>query len=171
MPRFALLVALVVVSTAAAAVPVTMTFTASGFAPAGAPQDPVSGSVTWEAAGFPGTITALTGINLTIDGHAYTLGEIGFVDPFSINFKLIGGVGGAVTGLAAGTDDFQLFMSHAGADVGFAYTSSNISAIIFSASSVVTEVIVGTSVPAPMTLVLFGLGLAGLAASRYRRPS
>jgi len=166
--RFALLVALVVVSTAAAAIPVTMTFTASGFV-TGAPQDQVSGSVTWEAAGFPGTITALTGINLTIAGHVYTLGEIGFVDPVG-PFKLIGGTLNAVAGLNGGTDDFQIIMAHDGGVADMAYTTQGTVAG-FGAGTVSLDVIVGTSVPAPMTLVLFGLGLAGLAASRYRRPS
>ena len=77
--RFALLVALVVVTTAAGAIPVTLTFTASGFGP-GAPQDPVTGSYTWEADSVTGDIAALTAVNLTIGGHTYTLGEVGFSD-------------------------------------------------------------------------------------------
>ena len=164
--RFALLVALLVVSTAAAAVPVTMTFTASGFN-AGAPQDPVSGSVTWEAAGFPGTITALTGINLTIAGHAYTLGEVGFIDPFGTR-KLIGGLVNGVTGTLLGTNDFIMGIFHNGAPAQFVYSTASSGGV---AQFLSVDVSVGTSVPAPMTLLLFGLGLAGLAASRYRRPS
>lgn len=70
-----------VMTAAASAAPITMSFTASGFENAGTQypglNGPVSGSISWDGASVNDPISALTGIDLAIAGHTYTLAEVG----------------------------------------------------------------------------------------------
>ena len=63
----------------ARAIPVTVSFQATGFTGVGVPPvDPVVGSIVYDAASTTSNINALTSINLTIAGHTYTLAELDF---------------------------------------------------------------------------------------------
>jgi len=63
--------------TPASAIPITVSFTASGFQD-GAPTDPVTGSIVYDAASTTAPPNSLTSIDLTIAGHTYSLDEVGF---------------------------------------------------------------------------------------------
>lgn len=73
-----------VMALAASATPITMSFTASGFQNAGTQypglDGPVTGSLSWDGASVNDPIAALTGINLAIAGHSYTLPEVGVIN-------------------------------------------------------------------------------------------
>lgn len=69
-------------ATTAHATPFELTFTATGFGPgifssSNAPQSPVSGSILFTAASLGAAVTSIDAIDLTIGGHAYTVGEVG----------------------------------------------------------------------------------------------
>jgi hypothetical protein len=167
------LLALVFPFGSAQAIPITLNFTASGFTPQGgvspAPTNPVTGTIVWDAASTTSAINSLTSINLTIAGHAYTLGEIGFA-PSGANM-FIGGLVNGPAGASAGFDDFVIgwnattlvpsfFFYAVPTNTGTAWntvTFPNFS--ITAATATVSE---------PVTLVLLGLGLAGLGIRRKK---
>jgi hypothetical protein len=63
----------------ARAIPITVSFQATGFTGVGIPPaDPVVGSIVYDAASTTSNINSLTSINLTIAGHTYTLAELDF---------------------------------------------------------------------------------------------
>src|SRR5690348_5491616 len=79
-----------------------LNFTASNFSAAfgspAAPNDPVSGSLVWEAAGIREPILSLDSISLTLDGHNYAVSEIGY-DRADFPYNGIELVGGTINGL------------------------------------------------------------------------
>src|SRR5258708_4241210 len=96
-------------SSPARAIPITVSFTASGF-PARAPADPVTGIITYDAASTTASINALTSVSLTIAGHTYSLGELAFASNVD---QFIGGALNGVGGLDLGTNDFALVWDQA----------------------------------------------------------
>jgi hypothetical protein len=103
---------------------VTLEFTATGFG-SDAPQDPVSGTFTWDADTLYGTINTLTSVNLSIAGRDYQLADLSFESPW-------GPVGSAIYGalnyrtVVTGTDDFFFDWVHTTSPAGieFIYTSA-----------------------------------------------
>ena len=91
------------IGTPAHAIAITVSFQASPFQ-AGAPTDPVVGSIVYDAASTTSTINSLTSINLTTAGHTYTLGEVGFLSPFGADQFIYGLING--TTIVNGTNDF-----------------------------------------------------------------
>ena len=86
--------------------PVTLTFTASGFG-VGAPTDPVSGVIVFDAASPNDIINSIISVNLTIAGHAYGLGDTTFAN-LSSTLQRFGGSPGGAAGLLNNTNDFAL---------------------------------------------------------------
>ena len=154
-------------STAQAGV-VTTVFTASGFQ-AGAPADPISGTLTWKAASQVSPIEELLSIDLTIAGHTYGLGEIGF------NGFVIGGLVSGINAVdaSANADDFLLSidpLTEQFASPFFYGVQGVTNQIWFSTTeSLNVRFEEGGAVPEPGTLALAGLALAGIAALRRRK--
>src|SRR5664279_2742838 len=81
--KFATLVACSLLLTSAAhAMLITVSFTASGFVPntgsSPGPFDPINSTIAWEAESATSRITSLSSISLVIGGHTYNLGDLGF---------------------------------------------------------------------------------------------
>ena len=108
----------------AQAVPITAQFVVGDFTDLTAPTDPVTGSIVWEAASPYDPIESLTSIDLTIAGHAYTLGEIGFLSPGTTN--IVGGTVDGVDWITTRKNDFYLFWDRETlAPIYFAYTTED----------------------------------------------
>jgi hypothetical protein len=116
--------ALLLAATPASALLFRVSFTAEDFGP-GAPADPVSGFVEYNANSITSPIQSISSIGLTIDGHVYTLAEIGFISPASID-HLVGGTINEIDGLIGGTNDFALVWNiQTQAPSLFVYTTEN----------------------------------------------
>ena len=155
------------VASAAHAMPITVSFTATGFVPSlgsnPAPVDPVSGTIVWDAASVNSPINSLTSISLLIDGHTYSLGEIGFENFTTVVF--IGGLVSGINSVVPATDDFFFEWDFATlTPFMFIYASSLHFPPVWS-SNTFPQVTV-TTTPEPTTLALLTLGLLGMAAAR-----
>ena len=153
------------------AAPITMHFTASGFS-AIAPVDPISGTVKWEATSPNAPIDTFTSIDLTIAGHAYSLGDVGFlIDPGNPNRFFIGVPG--INTVTGNTNDFVLawFGDSLTGDL-FAYAvEGTLSAFITRSVSSFQVTADATGAPEPASGALLALALGSLAMMRRRRAS
>ena len=136
----------------AAAITQTYKFTVSGFG-AGAPDDPISGSatVTFDPLAGINQTGGVDAINLTIDGHIYTVPEVGYFFYASLGDLLVGGFINGVTAVSFHTTDFfaawhldPLSITKA------AYSTPTTEVFTTTTGSV-------TTVPEPATLALLGL--------------
>ena len=164
---FALILLSVCAATYAHAIPITVSFQASGF-PAGAPTDPVVGSLVYDAASTTSNINSLTSVNLTIAGHTFTVGELGFTSPFGSQ-QLIGGLLNGVNGIGSGTDDFLMQWNETTLiPVNFIYSTpaSIVASTNFTQFSVTATV---PTVPEPGSLALLLAGATCLGIARRWR--
>lgn len=158
------LFALFLAATPASAIPFRVSFTAEDFGP-GAPADPVSGFIEYNANSITSPIQSITSISLTISGHVYALAEIGFISPFNID-HLVGGTITGIDGLIDGTNDFALVWNILTQTPSlFVYTTENTDTVFqtgtFSQFSVVdTSVVVPE--PASLWMMISGAVLLGL---------
>jgi len=145
--------------------PILVSFTVAGFG-VGAPQDPISGSIAYDAATATSNINSLTSINLTIAGHVYTVGEIGFISTGF--FQEIGGTVNTVSGLSAFADDFFLGWNEATlTPFDFIYGTSN--SYLYDQSSVGFQQFSVTATPEPATLPVMLTGGAAMAMLGWLR--
>jgi hypothetical protein len=135
--------------TPASAIPITVSFTASGFG-GGAPTDPVAGSVVYDATSTTAPPSSLTSINLTIAGHAYSLAEVGFDDS-----TLIGGLINGVDAVMNNTNDFFLsWDASAITPVAFVYSCASCNTDFLTFTFTQFSVTAGAAVPEPNSLTL-----------------
>lgn len=151
-----------------------MHFQVAGFAVSNGnppPVDPVTGTIVWEATGIHDPVQSFDSIDLTLDGHSYSIEEIGFLPwPYPPGDVVIGGTISGVQALVNLTDDFSIEWNQSSLiPDGFIYSSSRLSGIwtvgdptSFTAFSI-------TEVPEPSTISLFSFVLFGAGAWRLRQ--
>jgi hypothetical protein len=86
------------------------------------PQDPISGSITFQADTFGANIDAITDVSLLIDGHSYQTNEING-EPVGDGY-FFGGLLNGINTIGWGTNDFWI---HAFTTIGgsFSYASTS----------------------------------------------
>jgi len=152
--------------TPAFAIPITVSFTVTGFL-AGAPTDPVTGSVVYDAASTTSNINSLTSINLTIAGHSYSLAEVGFVEGFPDN-TVIGGLINGIGTVAANTDDFFINWDTSTLHpVLFAYSCATC-VVYFGFTFTQFNVTAAAAVPEPSSLTTLLTGILGFCVFLLR---
>ena len=137
------------------------------------PTDPVTGTIVWEAAGIHDPIQSFDSIKLTLDGHIYSVDEIG-VPPsgYPMTDGLIGGTLNQVYQVLDHTDDFSIeWNQNSLTPFDFTYSSSQRSGIWFvSINSPVNFTAFSIrEVPEPSAIALFSLGLLGTGTWWFRR--
>ena len=170
---------------AANAVIVTMKFLATDFiAETGGvpgtypvPTDPINGIFVWEAASVHSTIGSLISAGLTpIDGHDYTLGEIGFLSPVSSveptidpNLDAIGGLLIDPVGVQPGTNDFSIgWYRDTLTPFMFVYSSENYNVPVFISQTFPEFSVTAVPIPAALPLMLSGFAVLGLTGRRRK---
>ncbi len=108
------------------AAPSLVSFTVSGFDPA-APQSVVSGSILVEIDDVTKKVTSISEVTLTLNGHAFTIAEVGFSE--YRNYNIVGAQGeglGSLSGISHGSpyDFWLLWNKDTGLPREFAYTGS-----------------------------------------------
>lgn len=89
------------------------------------PTDPIIGTIMWEATGIRDPNLSIQSINMTIDGHSYSVGELAYEPDSYYDNAIIGG-GPAARNMPFGADDFWIRWDHADTllPYDFAYVSS-----------------------------------------------
>jgi hypothetical protein len=146
--------------TPAFAIPITVSFTVTGFL-AGAPTDPVTASVVYDAASTTSNINSLTSIDLTIAGHSYSPAEVGFVEGFPDN-TVIGGLVNGIGAVGANTDDFVINWDTSTLHpVIFAYSCATCDVVYFGFTFTQFNVTAASAVPEPSSLTTLLTGILG----------
>ncbi|BBA36851.1 hypothetical protein sS8_4928 [Methylocaldum marinum] len=98
----------------AEAIPIVMNFTTE--------PGLVTGTIVWDADSPTSPINSLSSIDLSIDGHDFTLAEVGFAVGFE-NDGVIGGLVSGVGGLFFSNNDFRIEWDAANlTPISFIYT-------------------------------------------------
>jgi hypothetical protein len=151
--------------TPASAIPITVSFTASGFQ-AGAPADPVTGSIVYDAASTTAPPDSLTSIDLTIAGHAYSLAEVAF-SSFSDTI-----IGSTTAGFPVVIGDINSFfidwIASSITPVEFAYGCETGCSRAFTTFTFTQfSVTAAAAVPEPSSLTLLLAGVLGCCVSLH----
>jgi hypothetical protein len=160
------------------AIPIKVDFSAYGFvdqtpgSSIAPPNDPVSGFIVYNSS-VTGNIASLESVSLTIHGHTYGIGEIGYYPiAYTGEAMIIGGQENSVNGLSPGYDDFMLHWSKTAMNFpDFTYSSSKSGGTWWKSYTFSKFTIepVSAPVPEPGTMMLLGSGLAGLVGYGRRR--
>jgi hypothetical protein len=161
------------ITTTASAATFSLTFEVTGFHSFNGnlpPTDPVFGTIIWEAPGIHDPIQSIDSINMTLAGHSYSVGEIGYVREGGLN--MIGGISEGVDMMLDSTDDFWISWDpNTLTPSDFAYTSAERSGLWyangFPPGSFPTFSI--TQVPEPSSTALVGLAFLSRTALVLRK--
>jgi hypothetical protein len=149
----------------AQAITVELDFTANFSA--SAPQTTVTGQFIYEAPTLTSDITSLTSVDLTISGHTYALGELGFSGSLFPGTDTVGTIDPGLGIVDFGKDTFSLSFDLAtGAGNSLAYGTSSPGGIAVSSSFSHFSV---EAVPEPATWSLLVIGFLGAGALAARR--
>lgn len=163
-------------SMAAQAAPVTMVFSASDFQNSGTQYPglagPVHGSITWDRDQPSDPIGTLLDIDLEINGHAYSLDEVGIANEGSSMTAIGAKVRGANAVVGDGAfHDFLLVFDRVHPSISaFAYSVQGRTNAIWWNPANSQASIVAAAVPAPSAAWLAATALGALALRR-RRPA
>lgn len=159
------------------AAPVTLEFSASGFENAGVQfpgfDGPIHGSISWDSASPGDPMTALTGIDLTIAGHVYTLAEVGIANEGSSQSAIGASPSGFNAAVGNGAaHDFLLVVDRVSPRIdAFAFTILGKTGAIWWTPRQTDARFATQSVPEPAGLLLAAGSLGALALARRRRPA
>jgi hypothetical protein len=134
------------------------------------PTDPVLGTIIWDAPDIHSTVHSIDSINMTLGGHPYSPGEIGYLS--QAGFNMIGGISEGVDMMLDSTDDFWISWDpNTLTPTDFAYTSALRSGMWhangFPPGSFPVFSI--TQVPEPSPAALIGLAFLSSSALVLRR--
>jgi len=156
---------------------IELDFQVSGFA-AGAPTNPVAGTIVYEAADPLSPIDSLSAISLEIDSFIWSLSDIGFQNAGTTSV-----VGGIINGSATSTSspnanpDFTLRWDNiGGTPIDFLYyTGTGSDDTLYGPAAAFAlfdaNVIPPNGAPEPSSFALAILGLLSLCMTRRRRSS
>lgn len=158
------LLALAAVSSAVNASTIQMSFTAHAFSPSMAPNEPVSGTITWDSPTIHDPVGLLLSIDLALGGHSFALGEVGVLnDVGTIGESIVGGTVSGINRVDGAVSQFDFWIAWDRSSThtkGFAYADDEC-CTAWSTSAVSTFSI--APVPIPTAVWLFGsaLGVMG----------
>jgi MYXO-CTERM domain-containing protein len=159
------------------AAPVTIEFSASGFQNGGTPypgfDGPIHGSITWDNDGGPyDPMGALTGIDLTIAGHVYTLAEVGIANEGSTQTAIGASPSGFNAAVGSGAaHDFLLVIDRVNPRIdAFAFTIEGKTGAIWWFPTQTEARFASQDVPEPGGLLLAAAALGALGLARRRQP-
>lgn len=158
------------------AAPVTIEFSASGFQNAGTSypgyDGPIHGSITWDRVNPDDPMGVLTGIDLTIAGHVYTLAEVGIANEGATQTAIGASPTGfnAVVGSGA-AHDFLLVLDRVNPRIStFAFSIQGKTNAIWWAPTQTDARFATNGVPEPGGVLLAGAALGALGLVRRRQP-
>ncbi len=159
------------------AAPVTIEFSASGFQNGGVQHPgfdgPIHGSITWDSQHPTDPMGALTGIDLTIAGHVYTLAEVGIANEGSTQTAIGASPSGFNAAVGNGlAHDFLLVIDRVNPRIDtFAFTVEGKTGAIWWFPTHTEARFASQDVPEPGGLVLAAAALGALGLARRRQPA